>query len=168
MAEKTAIAEKQIVVFALGDETYGVDISSVREIIQMQAITKIPGSVHSVEGVINLRGSVIPVVDLRTRFRMDKSPYTGDTRIVVVNSRGRDVGIIVDLVDEVLRISMDTIEPTTDLLAGERSKSLSGIVKMADRLIILLDLDEVLSKESMNDLIEEAKETDDSEKLQAS
>ncbi len=155
MSENITIAEKQIVVFALGDEIYGVDISSVREIIQMQAITTIPGANHCVRGVINLRGSVIPVVDLRTRFGMKTSAYTGETRIVVVNSKNHDIGVIVDLVDEVLRIPLNTIEPPIEMLARDRAKTLSGIVKLTNRLIILLDLDEVLSHETLDDLLEE-------------
>ncbi len=103
-SEKTAI-EKQLVVFNLGGEVYGVDIAVVREIIHIQPITRVPGTPHSVEGVINLRGSIIPVVDLRKRFQLDIVQRGKDTRIVVVSCRDQDIGVIVDSVAQVLRIS---------------------------------------------------------------
>jgi chemotaxis signal transduction protein len=88
MAEKTVIAEKQLVVFNLAEESYAVDINMVREIIQLQPVTRVPGTPVSVEGVINLRGSVIPIVDLRKRFQLPPIGKTKDTRIVVGNSKG--------------------------------------------------------------------------------
>lgn len=110
MAEKTTAAEKQLVVFTLGSESYAVDISMVREIIQPQIITRVPGTPPAVEGVINLRGSVIPVVDLRKRFQLEHIERTKTTRIVVVGCKGHNVGVIVDSVAEVLRIKVDSIE----------------------------------------------------------
>ncbi len=144
MASSTTIDEKQMVVFTLGKETYGVDIGIVREIIQMQLITRIPGTSDSIEGVINLRGSVIPVVDLPKRFQLTKTERGKNTRIVVINCKKQDIGIIVDAVAEVLRISKDAIEPNAAIMDGTESQHVSGIAKLADRLIILLDMEQVL------------------------
>lgn len=147
MADSAIGTEKQLVVFNLGGETYGVDISTVREIIRMQAITDIPGTPHSVEGLINLRGSVIPVVDLRKRFRLESVERSKETRIVVVSSNEQEIGVIVDSVTEVLRISSDSIEPPSSIIMSSDSEYLQGIVKLEERLIILLDADRVLSRD---------------------
>jgi purine-binding chemotaxis protein CheW len=145
MVEKTAVAEEQLVVFNLGEEAYAIDIAMVREIIQMQAITRVPGTPLSMEGVINLRGSVIPVVDLRKRFKFTKVDKSKDTRIVVVSCKGQEVGVIVDSVAEVLRIPVDSIDPSSSLFTEDHLEHLLGIVKLKDRLVILLDMDQVLS-----------------------
>jgi purine-binding chemotaxis protein CheW len=147
-SEKTAI-EKQLVVFNLGGEVYGVDISVVREIIHIQPITRVPGTPHSVEGVINLRGSVIPVVDLRKRFQLEMVPRGKDTRIVVVSCRGQDIGVIVDSVAQVLRVPVDSIQPPSTVVTGGHLEHLLGIIKLPDRLVILLDMDQVLSRQDI-------------------
>ena len=139
MAEQTTVTEKQLVVFDLAGEHYGVDIATVREIIQMQTVTRVPGSESYVEGLINLRGVVIPVVDLRKRFGFDSVEEDKDTRIMVINSNKQDIGMIVDSVTEVLRIPADSIEPTSSVVtSGERY--LLGTAKLPDRLVILLDV----------------------------
>jgi purine-binding chemotaxis protein CheW len=148
MAKEKTAAEKQLVVFTLGGQSYGVDISTVREIIQMQAVTRVPGTPDSVEGVINLRGSVIPVMDLRSRFGLGQAERSKECRIVVVNSWGQDVGMTVDSVAEVLRIPLDAIEPPSNIIANGHSEYLLGIVKLKERLVILLDVDRVLGNES--------------------
>jgi len=142
---ETTRAERQLVVFDLTSESYGVDIDAVREIIRMQAITRVPRTPDFVEGVINLRGKVIPVVDLRKRFRLSISEQSADNRIVVVDIGGQDIGVIVDAVTEVLRIFDDSIEPPSAAITTTESDYLMGIAKVEDRLIILLDLECVLS-----------------------
>jgi purine-binding chemotaxis protein CheW len=149
MAEKTVIAEKQLVVFNLAEESYAVDINMVREIIQLQPVTRVPGTPVSVEGVINLRGSVIPIVDLRKRFQLPPIGKTKDTRIVVVNCKGTEVGVVVDSVAEVLRIPVDSIETASSVFTDEHLEHLMGIVKLSGRLVILLDMDQVLSKQEI-------------------
>lgn len=143
----TALSERQLVVFGLAGETYGVDISTVREIIQMQDITSVPGTASSVKGVTNLRGTVIPVVDLGKRFGLAEVKHNKNTRIVVINSRDNPIGVIVDSVDEVLRIPADSIEPPSQMILTSRSEYLLGIAKVADKLVILLDTDKVLSSD---------------------
>jgi purine-binding chemotaxis protein CheW len=149
MAEKVVIAEKQLVVFNLAEESYAVDINMVREIIQLQPVTRVPGTPLSVEGVINLRGSVIPIVDLRKRFQLKAVERNKETRIVVVSCKGAEVGVIVDSVAEVLRIPVDSIEPSSSVFTDEHLEHLLGIVKLSGRLVILLDMDQVLSRQEI-------------------
>lgn len=151
--------EKQLVVFDLATELYGVDIGVVREIIRMQELTTVPESAAYVEGVINLRGKVTPVIDLRKRLSLPVSEQDSDTRIVVVDVHDHDIGVIVDAVAEVLRISSDSIEPTTSIITTSDSPYILGIAKLEDRLIILLDLEEALS-ETRRDLSAEASENE--------
>jgi purine-binding chemotaxis protein CheW len=133
--------ETQIVVFELGEERYGLDIATVYEIIRHQPITAVPQAPAFVEGVINLRGRIIPVVDLRDRFGMAEGAITKASRIVVCEAAGTRVGLVVDGVSEVLMIAAEAIEPTPDVAAGNDAAYLRGIAKLGERLIILLDLD---------------------------
>ncbi len=144
MAETTVLSERQLVVFELAGEQYGVDIATVREIIQMQEITRLPGAEYFIEGLINLRGVVIPVVDLRKRFNLDVVAYNRDTRIIVIDCEGQDIGIIVDSVEEVLRIFSDAIVPPSGIVTSAGSDYLSGIARLSDRLVILLDIGRLL------------------------
>ena len=147
--------EKQLVVFDLAMEAYGVDIGAVREIIRMQDITRVPRTQEFVEGVINLRGKVIPVVDLRKRFGLVVSEQTADNRIVVVDIGGQDIGVVVDAVTEVLRITTDIIEPPSSVITSADSDYLLGIAKLESGMIILLDLERVLTDEEKSSLSEE-------------
>jgi len=135
---------EQLVVFQLAHEYYGVDIGAVSTIIRMQDLTAVPQTPHYVEGVINLRGSIIPVIDLRKRFHLAQEPTTKSSRIVVVEANGAMVGMIVDAVAETLRISTDMIEPPSCVIASVESEYLRGIAKQGDRLVILLDINLVM------------------------
>ena len=139
--------ERQLVVFQLGAELYGVEIARVHEIIRLQTVTRVPRAPSFVEGVINLRGKVIPVVDLRRRFGLPTAEHTRATRIVVVEIGDQVVGIIVDSVSEVLRINSSTVEPPSPVVAGIDSEYLHGIAKLPERLVILLDVDRVLARD---------------------
>ncbi len=152
MAEITGAAEQQLVVFDLNEEAYGVDIESVREIIRLQEITRVPRTPDFVEGVINLRGKVIPVVELRKRFGLPVQDRNSDNRIVNVDIGGQEIGMVVDAVTEVLRISSDSVEPPSSVITTADSGYLKGIAKLDDRLIIMLDLDQVLSTEEQSAL----------------
>ena len=138
-------SERQLVVFDLAGEAYGVNIETVREIIRMQTITAVPDTPDFIEGIINLRGSVNPVVDLRKRFSLNVQEETSETRIVVVDIGGEDIGVVVDAVNEVLRITGDSVVPPSSLVTTEDSYYIDGIAKVEDRLLILLDLDRLLS-----------------------
>ena len=139
--------EQQLVLFQVGAELYGVDIARVHEIIRLQAITRVPRAPAFVEGIINLRGKVIPVVDLRRRFGLPSAEHTRASRIVVVEIGDQVVGIIVDAVSEVLRVHGAAIEPPSPVVAGIDSEYLHGIAKLPERLVILLDLDRVLARD---------------------
>ncbi|GAB6886666.1 chemotaxis protein CheW [Desulfothermus okinawensis JCM 13304] len=137
----------QLVSFKLGDEEFGVDIMQVQEIIRMQNITSVPNAPDFVEGVINLRGRVIPIIDLRKRFGLEEKSHDKATRIIVVKVEEITVGLVVDEVSEVLRIPIDTVEPPPPIVAGVESEYIKGVGKLEDRLLILLDLTKTLSKE---------------------
>jgi purine-binding chemotaxis protein CheW len=138
--------ERQLVVFQLSAEFYGVEIARVHEIIRLQTVTRVPRAPAFVEGVINLRGKVIPVVDLRRRFGLPTADHTRASRIVVVEIGDQVVGVVVDGVSEVLRVNGATVEPPSPVVAGIDSEYIHGIAKLADRLVILLDLDRVLAQ----------------------
>jgi len=142
----TTVQEEQVVVFQLAGESYGIDIAKVQALNTMLPITKVPRTADFIEGVINLRGNITPVVNLHTRFGLPESEFTKDTRIVVVNMDEEGVGLIVDSVSEVMRIRVDAVEEASDLVAAIDSDFIRGIAKVGDeRLVILLDLDAMLS-----------------------
>ena len=146
--------EHQIVVFELAKEYYGLDIGAVEGIIKMQTITSMPQSPDYVEGITNLRGVVVPVIDLRRRFTLPAQEWTRDTRIVVVFMNGIKVGMIVDGVSQVLRITDEAIEPPPPIVTTAHSAFIKGIAKLESQLIILLDLSKVLSVEEKEALFE--------------
>jgi len=135
----------QLVSFKIGEEEFGVDILHVREINRMVDITRVPKSPEYVEGVINLRGKVIPIVSLRKRMGMPEKEQDKDTRIVVVELEDQLIGFVVDAVSEVLRISKRITEPPPKTATGMDVEYITGIAKMEDRLLILLNLDRLLS-----------------------
>jgi purine-binding chemotaxis protein CheW len=137
--------EQQFVVFALANEHYGVEIAGVEGIIKLQPVTRVPQAPGFVEGVTNLRGSVLPVVDLRKRFGLPSEEHGAEGRIVVVENQGLTVGLIVDAVSEVLRVPAEAVEPPSPLVATVHSAFIRGIAKVEHRLIILLDLAKVLT-----------------------
>lgn len=141
--------ERQLVVFELGGETYGIDIHTVREIIRMQKVTFVPDAPDCVEGVINLRGRVIPVVDLRRRFRMPAQERGADVRILVVDIEGEDIGVIVDAVTEVKRIPVDAIQADASIATTEDSYYIEGIARLDESLLILLSLPKALGNQAM-------------------
>ncbi|HHL39735.1 MAG TPA: chemotaxis protein CheW [Deltaproteobacteria bacterium] len=138
----------QLVTFRLGNEEFSVDILKVQEIIRLMELTRVPRSPDFVEGVINLRGKVIPVVDLRKRFGLSVGDESSnETRIIVVEVGNKTVGFKVDAVSEVLRLPAETVEPPPSLVAGIGSEYIYGVGKLQDRLIILLDVDRVLGED---------------------
>lgn len=144
--------ERQLVVFELAKEIYGVDISQVQEIIRFQQITKVPKVPDFIEGVINLRGNVIPVIDLRKRFDFEQIDKTNATRIIVVEVEQYTVGMVVDAVSEVVRVNENSIEPPSNIIADIDSDYLSGVCKFNDKLIILLELSKVLTASQQAEL----------------
>lgn len=140
----------QLVSFKIGDEEFGVDILSVQEINRMSQITKVPNTPDFIEGVINLRGRIIPVIDLRVKLGMARKEHGKNTRIVVVELKGQTIGFIVDEVSEVLRIPKDITEAPPEMVGGVRGDYITSIGKLEDRLLILLDLEKILSTEEFS------------------
>ena len=138
--------------FTLDSQFFGVDILRMREIIRPIDITRVPRAEEFMEGVINLRGKVIPIIDLRRRFGLDSKGHDKHTRIIVIEINNMIVGFVVDSVSEVLRIPAGTVEPPPPVVAGVESEYISGVGKLQDRLLILLDLDKLLSNEDMEAL----------------
>lgn len=136
--------EQQLVIFELANEYYGINIAVVESIIKVQAITQLPQTPAYVKGVTNLRGSVLPVIDLRARFALETKEDTRQTRIIIVTIGSIKVGVIVDGVSEVLRVSDELIEPLPPMVNSVNSVFLKGIVRLESRLIILLELGKVL------------------------
>lgn len=137
--------EEQMVVFKLAGEQYGLRITQVQEINRLSQITKVPRAPRFVEGVVNLRGDVIPVIDLRKRFEIEQKDYTEFTRIIVSDINARKIGIIVDEVMEVLRIPRNLLEEAPDILQGNQAYSfMDGIANLGSRMIMLLDLRNIL------------------------
>ena len=136
--------ERQVVVFSLGQERYGVDISTVRRIIPIQKIVPVPRCPDFVEGIINLRGRIIPVLDLRRHFGLERRPRGEDERIVWVELGADSVGVIVDSVSSVTRIPEDSIQPAAHVVIGPDVEYIEGIAKIGDDLVILLDLTRII------------------------
>jgi purine-binding chemotaxis protein CheW len=137
----------QLVSFKLGKEEFGVDILKVQEINRMLEITEMPNSPEFVEGIVNLRGRIIPVIDLKKRLNMPITEHDKSTRIIVVELTGKTIGFIVDEVSEVLRIDSKITEPPPEIVAGINSDYITSVTKLEDRLLILLDLNKILSEE---------------------
>ena len=144
----------QLVSFKLGDEEFGVDILSVQEINRMMPITKMPDTPHYVDGIVNLRGRIIPVIDLRTRMGMSRKEHDNHSRIIVVELSYSVVGFIVDRVHEVLRIPTSITEQPPSVVAGIDSDYITAVGKLEDRLLILLDLNKVITSEELQ-MVEE-------------
>lgn len=142
----------QVVSFKLGSEEYGVDIAQVQEINRMVAVTHVPRAPQFMEGVINLRGQLIPIIDLRARFGMPRAEHTKSTRIVVTEIGAKRVGMVVDSVSEVLRLPLDQIEEAPEMITGVETEYIRGVGKIEDRLIILLDLAKIISGSEKREL----------------
>lgn len=143
----------QLVTFTLGGEEYAVDILKVQEINRMKEITRVPNAPYYVEGVINLRGKVIPVVSLRKMFGLPEEENRMNQKIMIMDIQGTTIGLIVDTVSEVLRISANIVEPPPAMTYNVSTEFISGIAKLEDRLIILLDMDRLIGKEESAGII---------------
>lgn len=153
MADETKTGEEiQLVVFSLGREEFAVEVTQVREIMRMEEITRMPKSPSFVEGIINLRGQIIAVIELAKRLNMQSSERSAETRIIVVEADEVKVGMIVDSVSEVLRVSAEAVEAAPTLAAEASVAYLLGVVKQDSRLIIRLDLTKVLSLDEISRL----------------
>ncbi len=147
MAEVTKDGETQLVVFVLETEEFACTIQNVREVLKMIKVTPLPRSLDFVEGVINMRGEVIPVIDLRKRFALPEAERTDNSRIIIVEVEERMVGLTVDSVSEVIRLSDDQIQEAPSQVAGGKTGMITGVGKVDDRMLIILDLASILTTE---------------------
>lgn len=138
----------QLVVFQLNQEEFSIEVVSVESIIKLQAITKVPHAPDYVVGVTNLRGSIVPVIDLKARLGLPKSQSGDDTRIVVAILQDQKVGMVVDAVSQVIEIEDNLIEPAPHMSSSIDVNYIRGIVKINEELVILLDLEKVFSSET--------------------
>jgi len=139
----------QLVTFDVAEEHFAVDILSVQEINRMLQITRVPQAPECLEGVINLRGRIIPVVDLRKRFGLEPAERNSESRIVVVEITGRVIGFIVDRVNEVLRVDSSVVEPAPPFVLSVNSEYVRGVAKLEEQLVILLDLSKLFDVDAL-------------------
>jgi purine-binding chemotaxis protein CheW len=142
----------QIVTFQVGTEVFALDILKVHEIIRFQQLTRVPNLPNYVEGVLNLRGKVIPVVGLRQRIGLERKEPTSTTKIIVASVKEDVLGFMVDSVSEVLRIGADTVEPAPRLGEGGQ-RYVSGVGKVNNQLLLLLDLDKLLNQDENTEVL---------------
>jgi purine-binding chemotaxis protein CheW len=147
MAEMTKEGETQLVVFVLASEEFACNIADVREVLKMIRVTPLPRSLDFVEGVINLRGEVIPVIDLRKRFGLPAVDRTDESRIIIVEVEERMVGLTVDSVSEVIRLNNKQIQEAPNQVAGEQTNLIMGVGKIDERMLIILNLERILTSE---------------------
>ncbi len=146
----------QLVVFSIGKELYGVGIESVHEIVKVPDITAVPDAPAFLEGVINLRGKIVPVVDLRKRMNLDGKEKTKSSRVLITDNGGRLVGLLVDAVSEVLKVPPESVEAPPEMVSSVGVEYITGVAKVDTGLIILLNLKKVFSIEDMKQFGEAA------------
>ena len=140
------MSEKQFVIFKLGEQKYCVDIMYVGGITEYKGATKVPEAPYFVEGVINLRGSIIPIVNLKKRFGIPETRLAEDCRVVLFNLEGTDVGFLVDEANQVIKIDSEDIDPTPDILKGEDKEYIDGVGKVGQEIVIVLNLAKILTE----------------------
>ena len=143
----------KLVGFYLGPEEYAVDILKIKEIKLMQEITNVPKAPDFVEGVINLRGDIVPIIDLKKKLNLGAAELNEESKIVVVEIDTKMEGVIVDEVSEVIEIEDSKLSPPPPIIGGIEAEYLKGVGKLGDRLLILLDLDKILTLEEKNQLV---------------
>ena len=144
-------ASQQVLTFVLGSETYGVDILRVQEIRGWSSVTKIPHAPPHVLGVLNLRGSIVPIVDMRMKFNLERAEYTAVTVIIVLSVQSRlgrrDFGVVVDGVSDVVNVNAAEVKPAPDLSSRSATDHIRGLMPVADRMVVLLDIDRLIGHE---------------------
>jgi purine-binding chemotaxis protein CheW len=143
---------RQFISFSVGDEEYGLELLRVKEVIRIREITWLPKAPSFVKGIINLRGDVIPIIDLRDKFGLPAKDNTAMTRVIVVEVEGRLMGMVVDSASQVVRIPADQIDPPPPVLGGLSQEFITGVGKLDDKLIILLNADAILTVDEIKAL----------------
>lgn len=144
--------DRQHVTFVIGAETYGVEVLNVQEIIGMTQITHVPNTMNFMKGVINLRGSVVPVIDMRLKFTMEERSYDVFTVIIIVEVKKRMIGMIVDAVSDVVSIPVKTIQDTPHFSSKIETDFIKGIGQVEEKLVIILDVDRILTTEQIDEI----------------
>lgn len=153
MAEqKEKVTVTKYIVFKLKEEIYGVPVEQVRSIERIQSITRVPGAPTFVQGVINLRGVVLPVIELRKRLNFESEEYTDNTRIIIVNVDDVEVGLIVDSARDVIDIPDDQVEAAPEIVGGVEAEYIRGVAKLDSNLLIILNLDKVLNPDEIEEI----------------
>lgn len=155
MTQSTSLSAMKVVVFQLKEKEYAIPIQQVRGIEKILHITRVPNTDHFVKGVINLRGVVTPIIDLRARFNLEESDYTDDSRIIIVNLDEMEVGLIVDIANDVIDIPSANLEPQPEVVGTEEADFITGVAKVEKRLLILIDLKKVLNPEDKAEMLGE-------------
>lgn len=150
--ESQAVENRKVIVFQLNHEEYAVSVEQVGSIERIQPITRVPQTADFVKGVINLRGVVIPVIDLRIRFGLEEIEHTDTTRIIIFYLDDMEVGLIVDVANDVVDIPENIIEPPPEVVGTVHVDYIEGVAKLGDRLLILLDLQKVLTTDEIEHL----------------
>lgn len=145
----TAAASGEFLTFALGEQQYGVDILKVQEIRGYEGVTAIPNTPVHIKGVINLRGTIVPVLDLRLKFRLGEARYDGFTVMIILNLGERTVGVVVDSVSDVVQLKAEQIRPAPPLGAGVDARYLVGVGVIDKRMVLLIDIERLLGSEDL-------------------
>lgn len=144
--------KQKVIVFQLNEEEYAVPVEQVSFIERMEPITRVPRVATFVKGVINLRGIVTPIIDLRNRFGMPEASHTETTRIIIIHLEEVEVGLIVDAANDVIDIPVNIIEPAPEVIGATNVDYIEGVAKLDDRLLLLLNIQKVLTPEDINDI----------------
>ncbi|MBU8877853.1 chemotaxis protein CheW [Bacillus sp. FJAT-29790] len=143
----TLVADTKLIVFQLKEKEYAIPVNQVRSIEKVQHITRVPRTEKFVKGVINLRGVITPIIDLRSRFELEEESYSDHTRVIIVGFNDMEVGFIVDLANDVIDIPASSIEPPPEIVGAVEAEYINGVVKLGKRLLILIDLEMILNTE---------------------
>ncbi len=148
------MSEKQFVIFKLGQQNYCVDIMNIGGITEYKGATKVPESPYFVEGVINLRGSIIPIINLKKRFNIAETRKAEDCRVVLYNLMGSEIGFLVDEANQVIKIDSQDIDPTPDIIKGEDKEYIDGVGKVGQEIVIVLDLAKILTESERDQVVQ--------------
>ncbi len=148
------MAEKQYVIFKLCGEEYGVEISNVQEITEYTQATKVPNVPDFIEGIINLRGNITPIISLKKRFNLEENEMSENNRIIIINLKDKHIGFIVDDASQVITMDEKQIENPPDILTGIDRQYITGIGKVEEKIIIMLDLEKILTEEEKQEIKE--------------
>ena len=147
------MSEKQFVIFKLGQQNYCVDIMNIGGITEYKGATKVPESPYFVEGVINLRGNIIPIINLKKRFNITETRKAEDCRVVLYNLNGSEIGFLVDEANQVIKIDSQDIDPTPDIIKGEDKEYIDGVGKVGQEIVIVLDLAKILTENERDQIV---------------